>query len=519
MSISEYSGLDTTEPLEASTGNRASIQNLTTNSLTSAAAGNVFFATLTEDPGLTSTPGNGFTELDDIQTGQDLHTVYLQASTATTTSAIFNLSSSATLVYLYATFKAAPAASYTLDQSAYRFRNDDGNETTATWAAAENATSTFPLATNQRLRAQVNASGTPPAIPFQLEWQKNGGAWNEATTGPLSLITPTFVATGTTVSGTGAVTPGVPSGYAADDLLLIFTESANEAVSNPTGYSQAVAIGTGTAAGASSTRLTVMYKFASASESAPTVADPGNHVLAFMMAIRGVDKTNPFNATSTNADTGNNRSVNITGTTTSVSNALVIAATTNVTDTATAQYSNWTNASLTSLTPRYNAGTTQGNGGGIGMATGILASPGSTGNTTATTVTATLKTSATLVLAPVAVPDMIIASSANIVAGAASSTTAQLTAPSPKTTSSFFAGRISEDTNPLPSLTITPDYYTELEWNLQATSTSANGDIFNFRVTNNGTVLDTYSYTPVWIIGSNSPPASSSSTPIFLQFE
>lgn len=93
--------------------------------------------------------------------------------------------------------------------------------------------------------------------------------------------------------------------------------------------------------------------------------------------------------------------------------------------------------------------------------------------------------------------------SSNFVDGDA--TTAQLTAPSGKTTSNFTAGKMSESTNPITSIDIASGNYTELEWCLQATADAVNGDVFEFRVTYNGTPLDGYDVTPTWTVGD--PPA------------
>lgn len=72
--------------------------------------------------------------------------------------------------------------------------------------------------------------------------------------------------------------------------------------------------------------------------------------------------------------------------------------------------------------------------------------------------------------------------SSNITAGG-ENTTAQLTAPSGKTTSDFDAGRIQDDENPGDAVDITADDYTELEWCLIATDEAAVDDIYQFRVT------------------------------------
>jgi hypothetical protein len=97
---------------------------------------------------------------------------------------------------------------------------------------------------------------------------------------------------------------------------------------------------------------------------------------------------------------------------------------------------------------------------------------------------------------------IVLSASANISAGGSTATTAQLTAPSGKTTSNFQAGKISDDTNPLPAIDLAADLYTELEWCLQASEDTVNGDAYEFRVTAGGTALDTYSVTPQLTIGA-----------------
>lgn len=96
---------------------------------------------------------------------------------------------------------------------------------------------------------------------------------------------------------------------------------------------------------------------------------------------------------------------------------------------------------------------------------------------------------------------IILADSSNISASG-QSTTAQLTAPSGKSTSDFVTGRMQDDENPADTIDITTDDYTEVEWSLEATSQATNGQMYQFRVTNNGTPLDTYSVTPEWTIGT-----------------
>jgi hypothetical protein len=60
----------------------------------------------------------------------------------------------------------------TAEQSAYRFRRDDGDENDASWLAAENTPAEFKRGENFRLRMQVNSTGDYPSAPYQVEYRK-----------------------------------------------------------------------------------------------------------------------------------------------------------------------------------------------------------------------------------------------------------------------------------------------------------------------------------------------------------
>lgn len=94
--------------------------------------------------------------------------------------------------------------------------------------------------------------------------------------------------------------------------------------------------------------------------------------------------------------------------------------------------------------------------------------------------------------------EIALAASANIAAGAVTATSAQLTAPSGKTTSDFSPMKISDDTNPVTS-DIGQNFYGEGEWNMQATA-EADSVAYEFRVTIDGVLFDTYTNTPVLLI-------------------
>lgn len=70
-----------------------------------------------------------------------------------------------------------------LIQEGFRFRNDDGTETSATWKAAQDANITAPAGNNVRLRFLIDSSGDADAKQFQLEFQKSGWSdWLKITT-------------------------------------------------------------------------------------------------------------------------------------------------------------------------------------------------------------------------------------------------------------------------------------------------------------------------------------------------
>ena len=71
------------------------------------------------------------------------------------------------------------AVAATLDQYAFRFRNDDGSETTATWKATQN-TNISEVVEALRLRIGLQATGDPAAAAYQLEWQRVAeGIWRK----------------------------------------------------------------------------------------------------------------------------------------------------------------------------------------------------------------------------------------------------------------------------------------------------------------------------------------------------
>jgi len=61
-----------------------------------------------------------------------------------------------------------------LKQEGFRFRNDDGSETTATWKENQDVVETGPSDTAFRLRFLIESiGGDPPTSPYQLEYKRD----------------------------------------------------------------------------------------------------------------------------------------------------------------------------------------------------------------------------------------------------------------------------------------------------------------------------------------------------------
>jgi hypothetical protein len=238
----------------------------------------------------------------------------------------------------------------------------------------------------------TNANGHKAAkVSEQIDFDTN-----------IALI-PYFVGVGTKAEGTGAVTPGLPLDLQLSDIMLLFVETANEAVSTPSGWAIVADSpqGTGTGGGAAATRLSVFWKRATATEVAPAVADPGDHAIAQILAFRGcIDTGNPWDVTSGDVAAAATTAVSIPGDTTTVANCLVVLALAQATDTATAQASGYTNADLANLTERTDISSVSGNGGGFAVVTGEKAAIGAYGATTATLATSSVQGRISIALKP-----------------------------------------------------------------------------------------------------------------------
>lgn len=199
---------------------------------------------------------------------------------------------------------------------------------------------------------------------------------------------PTVVGVSTFQSGTTTTTVGpTVTGVQVNDLILIFVETANQAVNTPTGYTQLASSSpqsTGVAGATTATRLTVFWKIATANnETCPAITGTAtDHIGAFGLALRNVDPLTPINTSAGAVLAVASTSITtIPSVSATRSNCRVVTAVANANDAAVARFSAWTVNSGALFVSGYaeitnaDAGTATGNGGGIGIASGTILSP------------------------------------------------------------------------------------------------------------------------------------------------
>jgi PKD repeat protein len=198
-------------------------------------------------------------------------------------------------------------------------------------------------------------------------------------------IAPTVVNVGTVTSGTGVITPALPASLQTNDILLLFVETANQAVTitNQNGGTWAQVPGSpqsyGTVGAADATRLTVFWSRYNGTQGAPTVGDSGDHQLARMLACRGVATSgNPWDVTAWNTEpaqaTAPPDKGRIAGCQTAVANDLVIAAIATALPDAssTTNFHDFYNGSFdATFAERINNAVTAGNGGGLAVVSAV----------------------------------------------------------------------------------------------------------------------------------------------------
>lgn len=200
------------------------------------------------------------------------------------------------------------------------------------------------------------------------------------------MAAPTYVAH-TTGANTLPFTLAAPAGVQAGDLELILVETANEAVSAPSGWLEVPSSpqGTGTAAGLDSTRLTIFYRVSTGLTDDATVPDAGNHQVGVRIAFRGVDTESPFVATTGEVIATATQSAVIPQVTSDVADTMYLFCMSCGVDASSLPLSSaWTNpgGTLSSFGELLTFANNLGNGGALAVAQGVGTGASGTANVT-----------------------------------------------------------------------------------------------------------------------------------------
>lgn len=529
-----FEGVDQTTPIaninqgNSPGGNNPSINITTVN-------GDYAFAVLSiniNQTPLTVNPGTLEWEADNYGAGSS-HTGSgaTRAATSGTTTITWSWTSANDYSYIGFAVQQVQASK---EQEGYRFRNDDGNESTATWLAAQDTAVTQPLSTNTRLRVLIDSPDDPGSIQYQLEYKKSTDSTYKKVEAPSGSVA--FGSAGASINGTTSLSVAYPASISSGDLLVlgVANKYPNNGPTTPSGWrllSNCQGSGGQGASGADvgSTYATIFLKEADGTESgnlSVTITSGNSAVGAMVRYTKGAGKDWNIACTNGSDNSGNSTSWSVTGAADPglITDDIVVVVSAINTDAYTFASHALTSTGVTfsSDTERYDDGTTSGQDCKL-VGTQHVVSGGTSSAAPVFTMTASgsaanrpAGASSFLRIRQVDQPIQL-SSSANI-AASGESTTAQLTAPSGKATSDFVTGRMQDDENPADAIDITSNDYTELEWSMVATSNASNGEIYTFRLTDSGSAFSTYTVTPQWTIGSGvaSDPRNSSS---FLSFD
>lgn len=209
---------------------------------------------------------------------------------------------------------------------------------------------------------------------------------------PRASARPYLVSVGSFAGGVADITPGLPASYASGDIFLLMVETANQAVSAPSGYAAVTNSpqGTGTAGAAGGVRLSVFWKRATGSEVAPTVADTGDHQSAMILCLRGCATSgDPWEASAGDVEASASATITFPAVTTLGTDRLIVQMAANDADLSGPQVSAWANSTMQFLCEVADNFSGSNTGGGLAAGVGGMNTAGSTGSSTATGPNAT----------------------------------------------------------------------------------------------------------------------------------
>lgn len=213
---------------------------------------------------------------------------------------------------------------------------------------------------------------------------------------------PVFHATTVLSFGSGALSRAWPSGHQADDIGILVCQSVGAetiSLSTPAGFVEVTNSPQATGTGLLGTRIAVFWcRATSGAMGAPTIADPGDHILAVMLTFRGcVTSGDPINTTAGNVKAAASTTLTYESVTTTENNCLIVMCGTRDLDSGAAWSGLPVNANLSDIAERFDDGNAVNAGGGIAVYDGGKASAGSTGTSPAT-ITSSINAYLTLAL-------------------------------------------------------------------------------------------------------------------------
>jgi len=236
----------------------------------------------------------------------------------------------------------------------------------------------------------ANTGGTYP-------WTNPSYAYTSDNSYATAVATiPTYRAVGAKASGTGAVTPALPSGMSSNDIcILVATTIAGGSASiTATGSIATWTPLTGSPIDVTGgEKLYVWWGRWTSGTTGPTVTPGSDHCCAGIVAYYNCYAGgSPIDVSATGTETTSDTSFSFaTGLTSTYNNELAIAICSTGTDTNTAQFTTMANPSLASLAERMDYETNSGGGGGFALDEGTKITAGTLGTWTSTLTTASPK--------------------------------------------------------------------------------------------------------------------------------
>jgi hypothetical protein len=199
---------------------------------------------------------------------------------------------------------------------------------------------------------------------------------------------PSFVNTGSFQSSTASSTPGSLTDIQAGDMLVYFAETANQATQVPQ-WAEAPDSPAINPDATDATRLTAFWARYDGVSINRTATDSGDHTNVAIVAVRGCSPVgDPWGDTASDPG-GTGTAVSIPGGDAPVDGCFaILAAATSRDFSGNTNFTGWSNVSFANLTERIDGASTNGTGGGLGIATAEKATAGAYGATAVTQATA-----------------------------------------------------------------------------------------------------------------------------------